>query len=305
MRDDEAFLRAVIDNPDDDLPRLVYADYLDEHGDPERAELIRIQCELARVPPEDQRRRKRLWDREWELLGAYREQWAGPLAEFADPYGYRRGFVESITLSAAAFLHHADTIWRLAPVRNVTLDDAWEEMDRLAASPHLARLRTLTLDENSLSDGDVHRLADSPHLANLTRLDLRSNRFRVAAVEALAASPHLARLSSLDLGDNEINSAGADALSRSPFLNHLEELSLEMGNVGQAGVEALAFGEGLPALTMLDLSVNPVGSRGVRALLYGASAARWHRLILRYVALTPEQAHDLRQRFGASGVQFD
>jgi uncharacterized protein (TIGR02996 family) len=46
-----AFLRSIIDRPDDDLPRLVAADWLDEHGDPERAEFVRVQCELAKLPP--------------------------------------------------------------------------------------------------------------------------------------------------------------------------------------------------------------------------------------------------------------
>jgi uncharacterized protein (TIGR02996 family) len=32
MHHDEAFLQAIIENPDDDTPRLVYADYLDEGG---------------------------------------------------------------------------------------------------------------------------------------------------------------------------------------------------------------------------------------------------------------------------------
>lgn len=36
--------------PDDDTPRLVYADWLDEHGQPERAEFIRVQCEMAAIP---------------------------------------------------------------------------------------------------------------------------------------------------------------------------------------------------------------------------------------------------------------
>src|SRR5579884_893933 len=47
LAEHEAFLRAIFDAPDDDTPRLVYADFLDEHGDPDRAELIRVQCQLA------------------------------------------------------------------------------------------------------------------------------------------------------------------------------------------------------------------------------------------------------------------
>src|SRR5260370_37026404 len=45
------FLRAIDENPDDDGPRLVYADWLEEHGDTARAEVIRVQCELARLAP--------------------------------------------------------------------------------------------------------------------------------------------------------------------------------------------------------------------------------------------------------------
>jgi uncharacterized protein (TIGR02996 family) len=40
-------LRGIVENLDDDGPRLVYADWLDDHGDPERAEFIRVQCRLA------------------------------------------------------------------------------------------------------------------------------------------------------------------------------------------------------------------------------------------------------------------
>src|SRR5262245_37192027 len=44
--DGAALLRAIIDNPDEDTPRLVYADWLDEQGgesNAARAEFIRIQ----------------------------------------------------------------------------------------------------------------------------------------------------------------------------------------------------------------------------------------------------------------------
>ena len=45
MSDDLAFIRAVQANPDDDAPRLVYADWLDERGD-RRGEFLRL--EIAR-----------------------------------------------------------------------------------------------------------------------------------------------------------------------------------------------------------------------------------------------------------------
>ena len=42
-------LQAVLDTPADDAPRLVLADWLDEHGEAGWAELIRVQCELTRL----------------------------------------------------------------------------------------------------------------------------------------------------------------------------------------------------------------------------------------------------------------
>src|SRR5262249_52401492 len=62
----EAFLAAVLETPDDDTPRLIYADWLDEHGEPERGELIRLQCALAKMR-EGERARVALEKREREL----------------------------------------------------------------------------------------------------------------------------------------------------------------------------------------------------------------------------------------------
>jgi uncharacterized protein (TIGR02996 family) len=50
VTDESELLKAVLAAPDDDAPRLIYADWLDEHGRPERAEFVRVQCALARLP---------------------------------------------------------------------------------------------------------------------------------------------------------------------------------------------------------------------------------------------------------------
>ncbi len=55
MPDRAAFVAAVATAPDDDLPRLVFADWLDENNDPDRAEFVRLQVaysrELTASPP--------------------------------------------------------------------------------------------------------------------------------------------------------------------------------------------------------------------------------------------------------------
>src|SRR5437764_13946726 len=103
MTPDEAFLADIIEHPDDDTPRLVYADYLDERGDP-RAEFIRVQCQLAKLPEGDARREE-LEARERALLKAHKKEWLGPLNRLVKDRrgqpGYRfcRGFVEEVTVS--------------------------------------------------------------------------------------------------------------------------------------------------------------------------------------------------------------
>jgi uncharacterized protein (TIGR02996 family) len=67
---DDAFLQAILESPDDHTPRLVYADWLDKHGDPDRAEFIRLQVALAALPPDDLRQQQ-MGDRERMLLAGH------------------------------------------------------------------------------------------------------------------------------------------------------------------------------------------------------------------------------------------
>jgi uncharacterized protein (TIGR02996 family) len=48
MSDEAAFLAALKANPADDTARLVYADWLDEHDEPRKAEYLRLAAELGR-----------------------------------------------------------------------------------------------------------------------------------------------------------------------------------------------------------------------------------------------------------------
>ena len=42
-----AFLADILAHPDDDTPRLIFADWLQENGQELRGEYIRVQCQLA------------------------------------------------------------------------------------------------------------------------------------------------------------------------------------------------------------------------------------------------------------------
>lgn len=50
MSDRDMLYRAILSYPGEDAPRLLYADAIEDEQ-PERAEFIRVQCELAKLPP--------------------------------------------------------------------------------------------------------------------------------------------------------------------------------------------------------------------------------------------------------------
>lgn len=96
----QALLNAILANPDDDLVRLVYADWLDEHGQPERAEFIRLQIEMTRLD-ENSDECRALQGRQNDLLEAHREQWAaqaGFLESNERKADFQRGFMEGLRL---------------------------------------------------------------------------------------------------------------------------------------------------------------------------------------------------------------
>ena len=117
MADAQALLDAIVDAPDDDAVRLVFSDWLDEHGDADRAEFIRAQIELFRDAAEA--RRDHLRRRERELLLAHEEEWAAPVRELGLTQGwrFRRGFIEEVKVSPEQFLAKGEEWFRLAPIR--------------------------------------------------------------------------------------------------------------------------------------------------------------------------------------------
>jgi uncharacterized protein (TIGR02996 family) len=205
---EDAFLRAVLADPDDDEPRLVYADWLEERDDP-RGEFIRLQCILARLAGSDPIRAA-LAARERQLLRRHGHKWAGACRGFV--HGFERGFVELVRADARTFLDRAELVFRAAPVRRVKLDRAVGLARRLATCPALARLLTLDLSGNSLFNGGAVVLAGCPALAGLETLVLARNGVGISGAVALARSPYLGGLEKLDLRHNYLGTEGREAL---------------------------------------------------------------------------------------------
>ena len=94
MTDDEfALLRTIRKHPDADLPRLVYADWLDDRGDEDRAEFIRLQIDRYRRSTTDPTARGIGW-REYQILVAHELAWKAELPPgFRTGAAFRRGLI--------------------------------------------------------------------------------------------------------------------------------------------------------------------------------------------------------------------
>jgi uncharacterized protein (TIGR02996 family) len=269
------FLQGILAHPDDDVPRLIYADWLEERGDP-RGEFIRVQCELYRLPKHDKRRAK-LGKRERALLSQHAEQWAAPLEGLK--HTFHRGFVEHIEASVDLFLERAARVMTATPIRSVRFG-AIENVGQaraLTQSPWLRKVtrlgfRSAGSDEASLTrrtgfDAQcVQLLLQSPHLGSLAALELTGNALTDRGLQVLADSPRLVSLRFLNLTDTQITPVGIAALTSSKYLGQLQELDLSRNAMGIEGARALGGSAQSRTLTRLVLRSCGLGTRGLQTL---------------------------------------
>jgi uncharacterized protein (TIGR02996 family) len=288
---EDAFWQDILENPGDDAPRLIYADWLEEQGDPDSralAEFIRVQMELEQPRKEG----PRLWalkQREADLLRAHRVAWVGSLREQVWGEEFRRGFVETVTLAPEHFLERAETVLALAPVRRLRLTGTAGQSDlaidhqallgKIAASPHLRQLIGLRL-EMPLSASAARALADSPHLSELTELEIHSPELTEASLRALLDSPAFRLRRLLLQGGRVFDRAVVHVVAAAPALAGLVELGLHTGGLGATELRALTTSEHLLGLSKLDLSHNRIDPDGIAALADGPLVHRLEELFL-------------------------
>jgi uncharacterized protein (TIGR02996 family) len=200
MSDRDALLAAVFDHPADDAPRLVYADWLDEHGEPAQAAFIRAQVGLARSDPstDDHDRLTARVDALWDPFVAE----LGPAAAGAGllPGDFRRGFPAApINVLVSAFRDYSPRWWPRLPVRAVTIDLHAQNVGELVRVQYLTRLRELVLYGDDPHGQVIPRLAKCHHFYDLRVLDLSQFGLGVEAADALANSDAFPRLEELRL----------------------------------------------------------------------------------------------------------
>ncbi len=289
--DEQPFLDAIFARYHDDGPRLVYADFLDDAGDPARAELARVQIALAHLP-DDHPRKPELANRQAELIDAHSAQWTEHLRDLDVHVWFRRGVPDSVAMYAGAFLSEGEELFRRLRVRRLRLQEAACVLPKLIHCPLLARVRELDLCSEALGNAGVSVLARSPFLKDLDSLDLGFNGLDDSGITALARTDALAKLTALTLNDNgQITAEGVKSLAESPFFGGLTALDVSGNDVSDAGVRAVVTSKVFARLHTFRLSGNHIGDTGVtllvRSALFGRMLTRSPRLELRANSIGP------------------
>jgi uncharacterized protein (TIGR02996 family) len=199
---EDAFLRAICENPDEDTPRLVFADWLTEQGGPVNtawANGMRAQIWLARGETDEALKFQTcVFDSRYgqEKLRERLElpQWVG---------GWERGFPSD----ASGPFHELSSAWPgLAfriPIRTLRVYDTSEaDAAEFVTWPALSVLSELDFGatwETPIRADVIPALASCESLRGLKVLALRYVIFSEASVTALLDSPHLAGLTALRL----------------------------------------------------------------------------------------------------------
>ena len=303
MSTESALLLAIRANPDEDTPRLVYADWLDEHADVlpgrapaevrARAEFIRLQIAFAgRDDDPDFADARGRADALRSRYGAAWVKWDPP-TDARDFWYAPRGFPER-NVDIAMLPSIPDDDFARAPVGVLHGCPTPYMAERFATCSHLQRVRRLELSGYvELTRGDLERVFNSPYitglrelliawfgnfatmitevvagseqLAGLESFEFRQHQFTPGAARALAGSQTI-RLRRLVAGSSDCGDESLSALAGSPAVSRLERLSLWACQLSAAGALALAESPHLGPLWYLQLGWNRIGPAGVTAL---------------------------------------
>ena len=287
--DELALLRGVEAAPDDDLPRLVYADWLDEHGRHARAEFIRVQCELASIERrlftmtlEEKRvagpRRGELRRAERELLKANRNESVGPVPRqtphslpgwrFQFEQRIERGFLYEFAVHTYLnddYAHAVELCEKLIPRPVIT---AWRVCQLLSSPERLAIFSRANLwrEVDAVHMGGHSGQLLLPHeLIPMTQPEYR--RLKEFSASSIGLNPgHVCviaerlmapNLRHIDLSSNEIVDSGVAFLHRAVYAKSLQEIDLSYNPINRLDNATLTR-ERFPSLVKIDLTGCPI-----------------------------------------------
>ncbi len=291
-----ALLAACRARPADDLPRLVLADWLDENGDPDRAEFVRVQVELSH-PTADARRTAELRARQTDLLKSHFRMWLGSLTgmlldlqfppaaregpkpifpkdqpgERYNRWAFRRGLVSLRLRTHAEWLSDARIrAWLKSDLHHwlEQVDLTFSGVDDFVKADLPDELHGrihLTLGIDAL--GTLHTVA-----RQCRQLALSSNYTALRSLETDGLSglfveqitnAEVSHLIQLTAPCGSEADRAASHIASAPFTSLS---SLDIGPISASGLRALIASPYLGNLTELNLVGSPIGDAGMSAL---------------------------------------
>ncbi len=285
-----ALIHTIAERPDDDVARLVFADWLQEHGEEPLAPYIRASVHAAQkaygsperiedeITAEHQfQAHQAMWEGVLDLpegarLGRYTDR--GYMARESD--GWERGLPSEFSVTEDFFLSPAmDELRERFPITMVHINDlsaknARKIVDRLSALdiPGLG-LHALDTIENPAGNprlsAIIEQIFSRNAISHLTRLDLSHNHleeFPEAVHHIADAAPQLSNLTSLNLGYNGLGTNLYPFVNAAHYFTHLDTLNLAGNNIHESNAfdSLICMLRPLTALTTLDISQNHLGS---------------------------------------------
>jgi uncharacterized protein (TIGR02996 family) len=266
----DALYRAICAFPDEDTPRLAYADLIEEEGDGVRAAFIRAQVALAGVPEYDA---LAVSTRQLNADAFHGHAMVHTLPPVPGGYAwrkfeFRRGFPWKVGVqSLEAFVGNGVSVFEAAPIQALDVYAQHRpDMAVLADWPHLGRIRRLEFSVGRFGADAAACLGDSQDAAGITQLAFESDGITAEGLEALARSALFPRLAALELKSNVIAPALlVDALAAGkPGV--LGRLSLAYNRITRYDAAHLFALPVMHGLEHLDLSDNPLNVEGIQEL---------------------------------------
>lgn len=261
----EALYAAVLAEPEADAPRLVYADWLEEHprdeADAARAQFIRLEIEAENLP-DDAPEREPLESAAAKLYNRFGETWDRELPTWDEWYDsalvYRRGFPHELRTNDRKLYHSGGKLFREAPIQSLVV--------RLLHNQYLWHPHFVNKVEGVFPDlGGIRELWIGPNV-NLSGSGEGVRNTFLAAMKY----PPFANLRRLSFAGCNLNFESAILLDRAlreaVFLETLEELDLSDNNIQAAGATLLSTVSSLAAVRRLILTGNPLTPAGEKML---------------------------------------
>ncbi len=311
--DEAAALRATIAaHPEADLPRLVYADWLEDGGDDGQAAMIRTQVQLAHEPAWSSLA-VRCRHHTPEILTG--KPWRHTLPDVSPRIAawhpetpFRRGAPDWLVVrDLASFLDDAGRLFDLAPITTLSLPtsslDYWQEFAR---RPWLRQVRALHFYGVSTPIEPLRVLANAVNASSVEELTLErtSGPAFPVVLGDLFQSDLGKRLKHLDLragGDND--GEWLEAFSKLPASHALEGLDLRTMAFGGQRLHILAESECFGRLRRFHVHNDRILRREMRVLMRRGGVRSFEDVAFRAAIGGHETLQRMSRSVSMRGVQ--